>query len=256
MDLQATLLSARRRLLKNVRRYIYGRPPDRVRQYLQAARPIDLVVHVGAHLGQERSTYRALGVRRVVWIEGDPDTFRRLCENLRADEIDGAPPVEHHPICALMSDTDDKTVAFHRFSNDGASSSIYKPTARLRQEWPGLDVTGEPLELVTRRLETILDELDIAWPPSAMALLVVDVQGHEAGVLAGVGRYAEKFDLCQCEISKEAVYEGGALYADLKGVLARMGYALASHAEAELPWHGDVVFRRRGTAPIDRIHEA
>jgi FkbM family methyltransferase len=241
MRLSIFIGAARRRLAKRMRRLIHGRPRDRAKEYLQSAGPIELVVHVGAHVGQEIDTYEKLGVRRVVWIEGDPATFDRLCKRIASA---GDSHITHIPICALVSDTDGLPIAFHRFNNQGASSSVYRPTQRLRSEWPGLDATGEALTLYTRRLETILDEVGLDWPSSGKALLVVDVQGHEAAVLAGVGRYAERFDICECEVSKERIYEGGVLYPDIKAALAGKGYFLASHAEADVPWHGNVIFRR------------
>ena len=63
-------------------------------------------------------------------------------------------------------------------------------------------------------------------------------------MLAGAGRYAERFDICECEVSKERIYEGGVLYPDIKAALAGKGYFLASHGEGDVPWHGNVIFCR------------
>jgi hypothetical protein len=70
------------------------------------------------------------------------------------------------------------------------------------------------------------------------------VQGHEVAVLAGIGRYARMFDLCECEVSKEAIYDGGALYPEIKARLEALSFRLASHSEADIPWHGNVIFSR------------
>jgi FkbM family methyltransferase len=243
MDIRSGLRVLRRRVRKTVHKLIHGRPRNLAGEYLHAAGPIDLVVHVGAHVGQEIDNYRTLGVRRVVWIEGDPETYQRLCDRIYADE-QAKPRMLHYPVCALVSDADDNLIAFHRFNNKGASSSVYRPTPRLRSEWPGLDTTGEAIALRTRRLESILDELGLEWPSAGQGVLVVDVQGHEVAVLAGIGRYARMFDLCECEVSKEAIYDGGALYPEIKARLEALGFRLASHSEADIPWHGNVIFSR------------
>ena len=119
------------------------------------------------------------------------------------------------------------------------------PTDRKKQHWPGLDTIGNAVELRTRTLESILDDVGIEPPANAKSLLVLDVQGHELAVLAGIGRYARTFDLCECEVSKEAIYAGGAQYPDVLAAFARMRYDLVSHDDGNVPWHGDVIFRRR-----------
>lgn len=226
------------------RRVVFGKPKNLAREYLRSAGPIGLVVHVGAHLGQEVEVYRAYGAHRVIWIEGDPETYARLVERLRVAELGTDRQIEHVAICALISDAEGKALEFHRFSNDGASSSVYPPTERLRKRWPGLTTKGAAITLRTRTLAGILDEVGIKQPACTKSLLVIDVQGHEAAVLAGLGDYARTFDLCECEISKEAIYEGGALYSEINAIFDAMGYSLVSHNNDNLPWHGDVIFRR------------
>jgi hypothetical protein len=103
LDIWIEGLHLRRRLLKTARNIIFGKTRNLAREYLTSAGTIGLVVHVGAHLGQEAEAYRGMGATRV------------------------------------------------------------------------------------------------------------NVQGHELGVLAGIGGYACAFDLCECEVSKEEIYKGGAL---------------------------------------------
>ncbi len=244
MNLIVELLKLRRRLKKTTKKILFGKPPNLSRRYLESAAPFELIVHVGAHLGQEAELYRAFGARRVVWIEGDPDTYARLVANLAEAERKTDRPVSQQTVCALVSDADDQRRSFHRFNNEGASSSVYPPTERQRREWPGLGLSGDPIELPTRTLESILDELQIHPAPTPKSLLVIDVQGHELAVLAGIGRYAHTFQFCECEISQEAIYEGAALYPDIQAKFRRMGYKLVSHGDESLPWHGDVIFER------------
>jgi FkbM family methyltransferase len=244
VDIQIEILRMRRRLIKWARKMVFGKPRNLAKDYLASVDAIGLVVHVGAHLGQEADVYRQLGATRVVWIEGDPETYARLMQRLQEAPRDGDRPIDQVVICALVSDVEGRTVAFHRFNNDGASSSVHLPTDRKKQRWPGLDTIGDAVELRTRTLESILDDVGIEPPGNAKSLLVLDVQGHELSVLAGIGRYARAFDLCECEVSKEAIYAGGALYPDVLAAFARMGYDLVSHDDGNVPWHGDVIFRR------------
>ena len=245
MRLIVELLKLRRRLKKTTKKILFGKPPNLSRRYLASKAPFELIVHVGAHLGQEVELYRSLGAQRVIWIEGDPDTYARLLTNLAEAERQAIRTIRHETVCALVSDANDQTRSFHRFNNEGASSSVYPPTNRLLKEWPGLGAAGEIVGLRTRTLESILDEVDVDPGSTSSSLLIVDVQGHELAVLAGLGRYAHTFQVCECEISQEALYEGGALYPDIKAIFDRMGYQMVSHSEENLPWHGDVIFERR-----------
>jgi FkbM family methyltransferase len=259
MDTIVEFLKMKRRLKKWTRNVIFGKPRNLSRDYLASAGPFELVVHVGAHIGQEVELYRSLGAQRIVWVEGDPETYRRLLENLTEADRRGGSHIRHETFCALVSDTNDWTRSFYRFNNEGASSSVYAPTQRHLREWPGLKPIGHTVELRTRTLESILEEAQVDPLSTSNSLLIIDVQGHEAAVLAGIGRYARTFALCECEVSKEPIYEGGALYPEIKVLFGAMGYQLASHHEEELPWHGDVIFKRNNdgadelTENIERI---
>lgn len=244
MNITVQLAKMKRLLKKKAGEILFGKQPNRSREYMLSAGPFDLVVHVGAHTGQEVELYRTLGAQRVIWIEADPDTYARLVKNLSEAERQATRPIRHKTVCALVSDANDLTKTFHRFNNEGASSSVYPPTKRLLNEWPGLGLVGNIVELRTRTLENILEAAQIDPRPSK-SLLIVDVQGHEAAVLAGIGRYACTFEICECEVSQEAIYEGGALYPDIKAIFERLGYQMVSHSEENLPWHGDIIFERR-----------
>ena len=114
MNIAIELLKMKRRLKNTARNILFGKPPNRSRDYLASAGPFELVVHVGAHIGQEAELYRSLGAQHVIWIEGDPDTYVRLVAELAKVERQGARPIKHETVCALVSDATDRTRSFHR----------------------------------------------------------------------------------------------------------------------------------------------
>ena len=97
MDIWIEGLRLRRRLLKTARNIIFGKTRNLAREYLTSAGTIGLVVHVGAHLGQEAEAYRGMGATRVIWIEGDPDIYKRLVRCLQSAEADAERPVDEPP---------------------------------------------------------------------------------------------------------------------------------------------------------------
>lgn len=40
------------------------------------------VIHIGANEGQEREHYNKYGLQKVLWIEADPEAFKKLKKNI------------------------------------------------------------------------------------------------------------------------------------------------------------------------------
>jgi FkbM family methyltransferase len=234
-------------LLKQIERSAKRLVPEGWRKYFRASRyevlmerlaPVDLIVHVGAHWGEDAGFYEAYGARTVLWIEADPDTFARLSAEMGARN--GA--TRHLCECALVSASDGEALGFHRFKGDGASSSVHKATAELTERFPQAGETGEVLQMQTRSLPEILSRHGVDVAAAGRAMLVVDVQGHEYAVLTGLGQGLEAFDMCKCEVSRVPLYEGGARFEDIDAHMKSHGFRLASHRYIQVPRHGDVLY--------------
>ena len=59
---------------------------------------LNLLVHIGAHVGGEAKKYEEAGFKCIVWIEADPDLFSRLCQNLESRTL-----ARHIPHLALIT---------------------------------------------------------------------------------------------------------------------------------------------------------
>ncbi len=216
-------------------------PDDEITQALEVRKPIDLVVHVGAHLGEESWLYEFLGASTVLWIEADPDT----CVRLEKRMLDKPRSGTHHVIAqALISEEDGSELALRRYSNDGASSSIYSATDAFAAEWPGLEETGDVVPLRSHTLHSVLGNAGIELAMYSSRLLVIDVQGHELAVLRGATHsVVAQFDLVCVEVSMEKIYEGGADGREVIAWLARCGFRPIS----TIPhFHGDLLLERSG----------
>lgn len=223
--------------------------PDRWRKYFRASKyqllmerraPIDLIVHVGAHWGEDAGFYEQCGAQTVLWIEADPATYARLTEVLAAR----SGSTRHLTECALVSASDGAALRFHRFSGSGASSSIHTANEIFRTRFPHVVESGEILEMTSRTLPEILARHGIEVASATHPMLVVDVQGHELSVLQGLGDGLKAFAQCKCEVSRVPLYEGGALFRDVHTHMRSMGFRLASHRYLQVPRHGDVLYIR------------
>lgn len=237
------------RFLKGVERAAKKLVPKRWRKYFRASKyellmerraPVDLVVHVGAHWGEDAAFYEACGAETVLWIEADPDTHAELVRRLAGR--DG--PARHLAECALVSASGGEKLAFFRFDGDGASSSVHHATETFRDRFPHVRESGEVLELTTRSLPEILARHGIDLSRARRPMLVLDVQGHEYPVLQGLGEGLKAFAQCKCEVSRVPMYEGASRFEEIDAHMRTMGFRLASHRYWQVPRHGDVLYLR------------
>jgi FkbM family methyltransferase len=188
----------------------------------------DSLVHIGAHAGYEAKIYEENGFKQILWIEADPDVFKDLQQYLSQFNT-----AQHKAVNALITASSNEQRKFYRYSNEGASSSLYLPTSIFRDVFREVEETGECLDLTSISLDDLVTQLDIR--PNA---LVIDVQGAELEVLSGGSKALQSTQIIDIEVSKQEIYEGGALFHDLENLLKSLGFLRLTFA----PWHGDVVY--------------
>lgn len=194
------------------------------------------LIHVGAHYGYEAESYEAHGFKTVLWVEADPGIFPTLQQHLSQFN-----QTQHIAVNALVTASSNQAVKFYRFSNEGASSSIYLPTQNFNDIFCEVEYTGESLELDSISLDNLATQNKIS--PSA---LVIDVQGAEMEVLLGGKQVLQSTQIIDLEVSKQDFYAGGALFHEIDTFLKETGFLRLTFA----PWHGDVVYFRPEGIPI------
>lgn len=193
------------------------------------------IVHVGAHRAQEMDGYLALGPSLIVWVEADPVHLQRL-HKVTAGH---AGPTRQVVIQALIADVDGRQHDFHRFSNRGQSSSLFRATQILNDHWPDVRETGEVLQLTSSRLDTVLQGAAIA--SDDVDVLILDIQGAELMALNGAGTYLDHLQFLEVELSQQEIYAGAPRANVAQAALLDLGFEAVTHVK----WHGGVVFRRR-----------
>jgi FkbM family methyltransferase len=208
---------------------------------LQLLRDLDRVpcgvIHVGANAGQEFPAYRAAGLAWGLYIEALPEAFERLRLTLAASST-------HLAINALCADDDGKETLFHVASNEGQSSSMLEFGWHAR-EHPDVEFVRTQ-RLVSRRLDTVVDEVCTAVPQMDVRLLdclVLDVQGSELCVLQGAHRCLLRASYVYTEVNEGGLYRGDCSLDDMIAFLRLYGFRLKNLAINRHRW-GDALFVR------------
>lgn len=194
------------------------------------------VIHVGAHVGDERELYDEAGVG-VVWVEPIPELYARLRENIR-------PYPRQRAVCHLVTDRDGAEYEFHVANNDGRSSSIFD-LAQHRDIWPGVDFE-RTIRLTSLTLQTLVkrEGIDLDDYPG----LVLDTQGSELLVLKGAGELLRRFRFIQAEAADFESYAGGCRLSEIDSYLGRFGFRERSRdcfaQRAEGGHYYDVLYER------------
>lgn len=216
------------------------------------------IVHVGAHLAEERDLYKDMGFEPVLWVEAIPNIAKEA-ERLLADY-----PSQNVVATTLWSSSGQKK-AFFVSSNEGSSSSIL-PLHLHKSSHPEV-VTSKKIEVTTTTLEELL--MTNSALASKCKILILDTQGTELEVLIGGKSVLDHFDYILTEVSIRQLYKGSALHKKLKAFLTENNFLEVAHninresgwgdaffikksrisSQLQLPNKQDLVFRGRKIAP-------
>jgi FkbM family methyltransferase len=199
---------------------------------------INGVIHVGAHLAEERNDYQSAGVERVVWIEANPALLPFLTSMPKIEMM------QERVLHCVAAEVDDKEVDFN-VTNNGQSSSVLQLGLHSTY-YPGIVVT-ETLKLKTTRLDTLLARNAIETAQYEM--LNIDIQGAELQALQGLGEQLKLFKAVYTEVNTAEVYKGCALLSELDAFMASHGF----EREGVKMWGndnwGDALYINRALVP-------
>lgn len=172
------------------------------------------VIHIGAHEGVEHELYNTLGIRRQVFIEPHPETFRRLAAHVPNN-------AEVRLLNIACGAKPGKATMYQTSGNDGASNSLLEPTNHLT-EFPEIKNAGT-VEIQVERLDDAIPGANLR--PTDYNLLVLDVQGFELEVLRGGERTLnDNVDAVVCELQRFPLYKDACLAAHVDEFMGQHGF--------------------------------
>lgn len=166
--------------------------------------PITGVIHAGAHLGEEAGFYRQARIKKVLWIEGNPDLMAKLNRNVTR--------FGHRTVNALVG-AEPGTATFH-VSNNGQSSSVLE-LGTHKEKHPEVHYVAER-ELPIRTIDDIAAEFGAI----GYNFLNLDLQGYELEALKGATEVLKQVDYIYTEVNVDELYVGCARLPELDAFLA------------------------------------
>lgn len=188
---------------------------------------INGVMHIGAHLGEEYDDYKKAGIKKIVWVEGNPS----ICEQLKKIVPDIV-------INELISDKEDE-VDFY-ITNNGQSSSILK--FGLHSKYHPQVKVNNTLKLKTKRIDNIYSEYKL--DSESYDFLNLDIQGMELSALKSMGDYLTKYKYIYTEVNEDYVYQGNALISELDAYLKTYGFYRVETKMTPYKW-GDAFYIKK-----------
>jgi len=120
-----------------------------------------VVIHVGAHYGQDKANYKSIGTKKIYWGEPNPDAMRFLAQNFPEDNFISKP----------FWSKPDESITFY-LSEHSEQSSLIEPLDQ--NAYTEITLTSTTLD---REFPSLSSNLN--------TMLVMDVQGAEIEVLLG-----------------------------------------------------------------------
>jgi FkbM family methyltransferase len=190
------------------------------------------VLHVGAHLGEERYWYKNNGFNKVLWFEPNVNCYNRLLENLKEFPEQTGYCVGIHDIALQMP--------LHISSNDGMSSSTLN--LKLHKKYhPHVTYIGDQIINLIRMDEFLIqNKINI----DEFNMLNVDVQGTELNVIQSFGNLIDKLDYVLAEVNEAELYENCSMMSDIDRYLDAHGFVRIETYMTPCQW-GDAFYLKR-----------
>lgn len=162
------------------------------------------VLHVGAHLGEEKLEYERFGFGKIFWVEANPVLCERL-KKITQDEV-------FQGLVWSESDLDRK---FHVGEDTHVSSTL--APGLINQIYPSVVFTSE-LNMKTTTLQ------DLVPHTCEYNFINFDVQGAELHAMKGLGVLIDRVQYIYTEVSFVKLYKDSASLSDLDTFLKDSGF--------------------------------
>jgi hypothetical protein len=181
---------------------------DCVKHYAQFVTVPNSILHCGAHLGEENSLYRELGINRIYWNEAQPKLVETLIKDFGKENV----------FSGALSDHDGKMITFYLTDNSLSSSTkIINPIT----DWniklvESFDVNTITLDAILREITTRKEQIP--------QLIILDLQGGEFEALSKSEiALANQADFV-VEMARHEIYKNQKLEIDIIKFFGHYGY--------------------------------
>jgi FkbM family methyltransferase len=186
------------------------------------------IIHIGAHLMEEKDAYLKHSINNILWIEANPEIFNQI--NIipkNANEI---------VLNAVISNTDGDIVNFN-ITNNGQSSSILG-LDKHKEYYPNICV-DKTISVTTQRMDTLIEHnsIDIY----KYNFVNIDIQGAELLALKGFGNLLKNISYIYTEINTNSLYKNCALLTEIDDYLNNFNFKRVEIEMTNFEW-GDALY--------------
>lgn len=187
------------------------------------------IIHIGAHLAEEKNLYRNIGCDNTIWIEANPEKYNSILNLLTGDE---------RAFNYAITDIDNEKIPFY-VTNNGQSSSIFEMDKHL--EYYKDIVVSKVIDVTTKRMDSLIKDNNIDI--NLYNFLNIDIQGAELLALKSFGELLNKIDLIYIEVNFVKLYTGTPLLEEIDNYLKLFNIYRVDCVKTEYGW-GDAFYKR------------
>jgi FkbM family methyltransferase len=190
------------------------------------------IIHIGAHLMEERDAYLSYGLNNTIWVEANPNIYL---------DIKYINDINTNEKCFnyAISDKDDEVVNF-KITNNGQSSSILDLELHSFY-YPSITVI-ETLNVKTKRMDTLIKENNLKI--ENYDFLNIDIQGAELLALKSFGNLLNDVKFIYTEINTNKLYKDCALVGEIDDYLLKYGFNRIETVMTQVEW-GDALYIKK-----------
>lgn len=192
-------------------------------------RPVG-IIHIGAHLMEERSDYISNGLYNTIWIEANPKVYNNI-EYINSSASERA-------YNFVVSDVDNQVYSLN-VTNNGQSSSILELDIH-KIHHPHVYVSDH-IDVASKRMDTFIKENNINI--SEYNFLNIDIQGAELLALKGFGELLNNIEFIYTEVNTNSLYKDCALIDEIDEYLSNFGFKRVETSMTQFEW-GDALYKK------------
>ena len=186
---------------------------NEVSKYLSASERT-LVVHLGAHMGEEVDSYLQYGFDSVILCEANTDLIPKLESKFEKQNNVSI----HH--CAIADQTGSVTFHVHETEKGGVESASILDLKELGEIVPIFD-SSRSIQVPSFTLDDFLDDQGVS---ESIGLLAIDIQGAEKMALSVASQVLSRTQAVLCEVNLIKNYEGCAMENEIDEILDDAGF--------------------------------
>lgn len=187
------------------------------------------IIHIGAHLMEERENYLKHDIENIIWIEANPNIYNQITKIIHKNN--------EKILNYTVSNLDDQVINFN-ITNNGQSSSILE-LDKHKIYHPSIYVT-ETIKVKTKRMDSVIniENIDI----NLYDFLNLDIQGAELLALKGFGKLLDNIKYIYTEVNRDEIYKNCAQISEIDEYL--INYSRVETLWTHANW-GDAFYVRR-----------